>query len=82
MVVDDKRDLYSTQKKLVVGRSKWRARETCSAIERSYNRVLVGKTIWKDIELPGMLFGAGLFDFTIEQVKTLQRAENMVYRAI
>ena len=57
LMVDNKKDLYGTQKGLVVGRAKWRARETCSAIERSYNRVLVGKTIWKDIELPGLLFG-------------------------
>ena len=52
MVVDDSRDLYSTHRKAVVDRSKWRARETCSAIKRSYNRVLVGKIIWKNIELP------------------------------
>ena len=82
MVVDDSRDLYSTHRKAVVGRSKWRARDTCSAIERSYNRGLVGKTIWKDIELPGLLFGAGLLNFTKRQVNALQRMDNMVYRTI
>ena len=44
--------------------------------------MLVGKTIWKDVELPGLLFGAGLLKFTVGQVEALQRTENMVYRAI
>ena len=61
LVVDDKREIYGTHRKMVVNRAKWRARETCSAIERSYNRVLVGKTVWKDVELPGLLFGSGIF---------------------
>ena len=34
------------------------------------------------MELPGLLFGAGLLNFTVGQVDALQRTENIVYRAI
>ena len=82
LVVDDKREIYGTHRKAVVSRAKWRGRETCSAIERSYNRVLVGKTIWKDVELPGLLFGSGIYSFSKQQERALQTIENMVYRAM
>ena len=52
------------------------------AIERNYNRMLVGKIVWKDIELPGLLFGSGLYTFSKQQEKALQTVENMVYRGI
>ena len=66
----------------MIDRAKWRARETHSIIEKSCNRLMVGKTYWKCGALPGILKGAELMNFTKKQIKDFQNMEYRVYRII
>ena len=58
------------------------ALQTYSVIDRSCNKVLMGKLYWKSIVLPSILLGVGLMNFTKDQIERLQRVENSVYRKI
>ena len=66
----------------MIDRAKLRARETHSVIEKSCNKLMVGKTYWKCGALPGILKGAELMNFTKNQVGEIQKMENRVYRVI
>ena len=66
----------------MIDRAKWRATETYSMIEKSCNRLMVGKTYWKCGVLPGVLKGAECMNFTKDQIKELQKMEYRVYRTI
>ena len=70
------------KKKDMIDRARWRARETHSVIEKSCNRLMVGKTYWKCGVLPGILKGAECMNFTKEQINELQKMEYRVYRII
>ena len=55
---------------------------TYSIIKRSVNKMLIGKTFWKNVVLPTILQGVGLMTFTSKEIKKLQVIENGVYRKI
>ena len=55
---------------------------TYGIIERSCNRVMIGKTYWKDVVLPSILHGAEVIDLTKEEINKLQIIENNIYRKI
>lgn len=38
--------------------------------------MLVGKTYWKNVALPPILYGANVIDFTIQEINILQQIEN------
>ena len=52
---------------------------TCPVINKSYSRILIGKTFWKSIALPTILYGINIMDLTKHKIETLQRIENSVY---
>ena len=78
----DDRDIFKEQKEEMIERATKLALQTYSVIDRSCNKVLMGKLFWKSIVLPSILLGAGLMDFTKDQIERLQRVENSVYRKI
>lgn len=51
-------------------------------VAKSYPKVVIGKTYWKSIALPAILYGKNLSDFTKEELMKLQRVENRAYRQI
>ena len=82
MNICDGKDIFKLQKRDMINRAKWRMRETFSVIEKSCNRVLVGKTYWKCGVLPGILKSAEVMNFPNYLVEELQKQENKVYRII
>lgn len=53
-----------------------------SVIEKSCHRVLIGKTYWKGVVLPKVLFGAEAVNIRELEIEKLQRAENGTMRRI
>ena len=55
---------------------------TYSIIEKGGNRLLIGKTYWKSIALPSILYGVNVINLSEDDIKDLQVIENDVYRTI
>ena len=55
---------------------------TYSVIERSCNKLLIGKTFWKSIVLPSVLYGTNIINLTEDNINELHKIENSVYRSI
>ena len=53
-----------------------------SVIAKSSNKLMIGKTYWKNVILAEILYGAELTTFTKKEIEELQRAENQAYRYI
>ena len=51
-------------------------------IEKSCNKILIGKTFWKGVALPSILMGNQVTNLNLTQVEKLQTIENGVYRKI
>ena len=48
----------------------------------SCNRVLIGKTYWKSVVLPALLFASSVIVWSRNELERLQRDENKVWRFI
>ena len=55
---------------------------TYSVIERSCNKLLIGKTYWKSVVLPSILFGSAVICWTNTELDKFQRKENEVWRKV
>ncbi len=53
-----------------------------STTAKSCSKIIVGKTFWKSIALPAILYGSNITEFKTEEINKLQRIENSVYRQI
>ena len=73
---DNKRNYFKTQ------RDRKMANITYSVIERSCNKLLIGKTFWKSIVLPSSLYGTNIINLTEDNINELQKIENSVCRSI
>ena len=51
-------------------------------IETSCNRLMIGKTFWKQVVMTGALHGVGLINLAKTEMDELQVVENEVYRII
>ena len=51
-----------------------------SVIGRSANKILIGKTYWKSVALPEIMYGAEILSYTKSELGDIQRAENYAYR--
>ena len=47
-------------------------------IAKSCNKILIGKTFWKSVALPGVLYGSSVVNFTKTDIAKLQRLENSI----
>ena len=55
---------------------------TYSIIERSCNKILVGKTYWEMVIIPSLLFASAVINWNKTELDTLQRSEDGVWRKI
>ena len=82
IMIDDKRDIFKSQKEDIADRADKSSNRTYSVIKRSCNKMLIGKTYWKGVILPSVLHGVGLMEFTQKEINKLQATENRTYRTI
>lgn len=55
---------------------------TYGIICKSANKMLIGKTYWKNVVLPSILQNIGVVSYTNTEIEELQKIENRVYRRI
>ena len=53
-----------------------------SVIAKSSNKIMIGKTYWKNVVLAEILYGAEIIFYTKKELEELQRAENQAFRQI
>ena len=82
LTVDDKKNIFQSQKEDLTDKADRGSNRTYSVIKRSCNKMLIGKTYWKGVILPSVLYGTGLIDFTQKEINKLQSAEYRTYRTI
>ena len=58
------------------------ANMTYAVIAKSCHKVMIGKTYWKNVALPAILYGSSVVNFTETEIKKLQQIENGVGRKI
>lgn len=82
ITLNDSRNMFKEHKRLMVEKAMKMANITYSVVARSCARMLIGKTYWKSIALPVVLYGSKIMDFTKQEIGKLQRIENNVARKI
>ena len=80
--IDNKRDMFKSQKDIILEKAERFEPATYSVIKKSCNKVLVGKNYWKGLVIPTILYGAGLYNMTKKEIAKLQTKENDCYRTI
>ena len=82
LYLDDEDDIYRKQKEVMLSKAKTHENMTYQVVENSCNKVMIGKTYWKSMVLPTVLYGAGLMNVSEAQTNRVQSTENGVYRKI
>ena len=80
--LNEGRSCFSDHKKLKIKKSKELASMIMSIIARSSNKLLIGKTYWKNVALPEVMYGGEIVPYTKSEIKEIQRSENLAYRQI
>ena len=80
--IDNKKNYFKTQRQHILEKAKKMANLTYCIIEKSCNKLLIGKTYWKSIILPSILYGTNIINLSEDDIKDLQIIENNVYRSI
>ena len=82
LMIDNKKDMFKSQKKSMIEKAEKFEPNTYSTIKTSCNKMLIGKSYWKGIVIPTILYGAGLYNVTKKEITNLQTKENDCYRTI
>ena len=61
-------------------KAKKKANEVISQITKSFDKVIVGKAIWKLMMVPGLLFGKAVVVTAKSTINKVQSIENRVYK--
>ena len=81
--IGNKINYFKTQRGKIIQNARKRANITYySVIEKSCNKLLIGKTRWKSIALPSLLYGTNRINLTYDNIRELQKIVNSVYRCI
>ena len=80
--IDNKRNYFKTQRGKIIENARKMANITYSVIEKSCNKLLIGKTFGKSIALPSLLYGTNIINLTDDNIRESQKIENSVYRSI
>ena len=82
VTIENKQNLFKKHKDSTIQKANLYANMTYGVIKKSANKMLVGKTYWKNTVLPSILQNLGVIPYTNTEIKELQEAENSVYRKI
>ena len=78
----NKRNCFLQYKKDKIMQARKMANLTYSIITRSCGEILIGKTYWKSVVLPGVLYASSVLTWTRKEIDELQRIENQVWRQV
>merc|ERR1711874_765623 len=74
------RDIFQVENRNWIQRAEKKSNEIISQIKKSFDKVIIGKTIWKMMSLPGILFGRAVVVTYKTAIEKVQRIENKVWR--
>merc|ERR1711888_83441 len=73
-------DIFEVENKKILRKADKKVFSTMEEVSRSANKTLVGKTIWKQVKVPSLLFGRAVVPTSNTLAEKLQRKENKVWR--
>ena len=82
ITINDTMNCYRKHKEKKIKMAHRMANMTYSVIARSCNKMIIGKTYWKSVVLPALLYGTAVLDWTDSELEELQKIENQVWRSI
>ena len=80
--VGNERDLFKGQRDAMIKKAVEQIVRVRSNVEKSFNKLEVGKLWWKNGVMPSVLVGVGVISLRKEDIDKLQTLENGVYRQI
>ena len=80
--IEDKRDIFKKHKETKLKLAQKLSNTTYSVTNRSCNRMLIGKTFWKNVALPAILYGSAVIEWNRKEEQQLQTIQNAVSRKI
>ena len=82
ITINDSKNCFKAQKEKIMEKARKMANMTYSVIAKSCSKLLIGKTYWKSVALPSILYGINIMDITNTDIRKLQSIENGVFRQI
>ena len=82
VTMKNERNVFGTHRSAMIEKIRKMSCLTSSVIEKSNHRVLIGKTYWKGVVLPSVLYGMEAINLRVEDVEKLQRSENSMLRRL
>ena len=82
VIIENKKELFESHKKDVMTRARIFNNMMYLVTGKCVNRMLMGKTYWKNLVLPSLLHGTGIMTFNPKEISELQGIENEAYRRI
>ena len=82
ILIDNKRNCYGSQKQKTMSTANKYVNQIYSILGKSCNRMLIGKTFWKGMVLPNLLYGAEVIPFNKVEISKLQVFDNKAFRHI
>ena len=71
ITISDTKNCFKEQKKKMLEKARKLANMIYPIIKQSCSKIIIGKTLWKSIALPSVLFGASVIDMTKQQIERL-----------
>merc|ERR1711942_367554 len=73
------RDIFEKENKEVLEKADKKVNTVMAEVQKSADKVVVGKAIWKLIAMPSILFGRAVVPTSKTKVEALQRKENKIW---
>ena len=74
------RNIFREEKRAWMKKAQINVAQIMAQVERSYDRVTVGKAMWKQVMVAALLFGKAVVVAIKTTIKKIQAIENRVYR--
>lgn len=82
IIIRGKKDMFEGQREQIKNKVKVMSNMTNSVIERSCHRTLIGKTYWKAVVVPNILYGVETINMNENEIERIQRTENSAMRRV
>ena len=82
VTVKNIKDCFKAHKEQKIKTSKLFSNMTYSVIQKSCNKLTIGKTYWDSVVMPAVMYGTVVVTWNVGELKELQREENKVWRFI
>ena len=80
VLIDNKRNCFTSQKEKTFNNALKFRNQLYSVLGKCCNRLLIGKTYWKGLIIPNLLYGNDIIEFNKTDLDKLQKHDNAAYR--